>query len=104
MGSQSFQNCINLLEHEPLDFVAVGVGILSFDDHYVTKGEPADGLTNDYHFAARRMSVKHPPSSPSSKREFGMIKLFLVNDPWPKEADIQRLCRMVKAQTNGTDI
>ena len=80
-GVNLFKNCINLLEHEPLDFVAVGVGILSFDDHYVTKGEPADGLTNDHHFAAMRMSVKHPPSSPSPKREFGMIKLFLVNDP-----------------------
>ena len=104
-GVNLFKNCINLLEHNPLDFVAVGVGILSFDDHYVIKGEQADGLTNDHHFAARRMSVKHPPSSPSSKREFGMIKLFLVNDPWPKEADIQRLlCMMVKAQINGTDI
>ena len=36
--------------------------------------------------------------------QFGMIKLFLANDPWPKEADIQRLCMMFKAQTNGTDI
>ena len=88
MGIQSFQNCINLLEHKPLDFVAVGVGILSFDDHYVTKGDAADDLTNDHHFAAKRMPVKYPPLSPSSKRGFGMIKSFLVNDPWPKEADI----------------
>ena len=103
-GVNIFKNHINLPEHEPLDFMAVGVGILSFDDHYVTKGEPVDGLPNDHHFSARKVSVKHPPSSPSPKWEFEMIKLFLVNDPWPKEADIQRLCMMVKAQTNGTNI
>ena len=84
--------------------MAVGVGPLSFDDRYVTKVEPADGLNNDLHFAAKRMSIKHPPLSPSSKREFGMIKSFLANNPRPKEADIQRLCMMFKAQTNGTDI
>ena len=87
-GVNIFKNHINLPEHEPLDFMAVGVGILSFDDHYVIKRDPEDGLTNDHHFAARRMYVKHPPWSPSSKQEFGMIKLFLVNDPWPKETDI----------------
>ena len=76
-----FKNCISLLEHEPLDSGAVGVGILSFDDHYVTKGEPVDGLPNDHHFVTRRISAKHPPSSPSTKREFGITKLFLINDP-----------------------
>ena len=80
-GVNLFKNFINLLEYEPLDFVAVGVGVLSFDDHYVTKGEPVDGLPNDHHFATRRISAKHPPSSPSTKREFGITKLFLINDP-----------------------
>ena len=47
-GVNIFQNCINLLEHEPLDSGAVGVGILSFENHYVTKGEPADGLTTSF--------------------------------------------------------
>ena len=64
--------------------MAGGVGLLPFDDHYVTKGDPADDLTNDHHFAAKRMSIKHPLLSPSSKREFEMIKLFLVNDPLAK--------------------
>ena len=104
-GVDLFKNRINLLDHEiDLDFVAVGVAPLSLNEDYVTKGKPAEGLSNDLHFMAERMRVEYPPLPPSSKREFGMIKSFLRDHPQHKVADVQRLCKMFKAQSNGNDV
>ena len=33
-----------------------------------------------------------------------MIKSFLKEHPWHKQSDIKRLCKIFKAQSNGTDI
>lgn len=103
-GVDLFTNRINISEHKPLDFVAVGVGPLSHDEKYVTKGQPADSLENDLKFMAERMRVKYPPLPPSSEKEFGMIKRFCSENPQPKEADIQRLCRIFKSQSDGVDV
>jgi len=69
-----FMNRINVSEYKPLDFVAVGVGPLSHDNDYVTKGPPAEFLHGDLRFLGERMGVKYPPMPPLTKREFGMIK------------------------------
>ena len=103
-----FTNRVNLSEHERVDFVAVGVGPLSHDSKYVAvlgPGErPAEGMSKDLQFMAKRMRVTIPPLPPSSPQEFAMIKTFCSQSPQPKEADIQRLCRTFKAQSNGTTI
>lgn len=99
-----FTNRINVLEHKPLDFVAVGVGPLSLDEKYVTKGEPAGGLDDDLNFMAEQSGFLLPPLPPTTKREFGMIKNFCKRHPQPKTVDIQRQCMVFKSKANGKDI
>ena len=103
-GVDIFMNRVNVSEFEPLEFVSVGVGPLSHNEDYVTKGKPADCLGDDLHFMAGRMEVVYPPLPPSSQTEFGIIKRFCTATPEPKEADIRRLCKTFKSKSNGRDI
>ena len=43
-----------MLDHEVVaDFVAVGVAPLNLNEDYITKGKPAEGLSNDLFFMAK---------------------------------------------------
>ena len=59
-----------MIEHEPLDFIAVGVGPLCLDEKYVAKGEPAGNQRVIYCllvFMAEQMSVVIPPLLPKQR-------------------------------------
>ncbi|KAL7535177.1 hypothetical protein ACHAXR_006318 [Thalassiosira sp. AJA248-18] len=103
-GALLFTNRINVSEYSPLDFTAVGLGPLTFNEDYVERGEPAECLKGDLRFMAERMGLKYPFFPPSTKKELGMIKRFCGDCPKPKMEDIQNLCRQFKARANGIDV
>mmetsp|Transcript_4336 Transcript_4336/g.6328 ORF Transcript_4336/g.6328 Transcript_4336/m.6328 type:complete len:158 (-) Transcript_4336:565-1038(-) len=90
-GILLFPNRANVSQFKPLEFVAWGLGPLSFDPRFVDEGHPADHLKGDLLFMAKRMGVKYPPLPPSTKEEFGMIKGFCASHPGQKK-DVVRLC------------
>ena len=91
-GVQLFPNRTNVSEFKWLDFVAVGIGPLHFDDRFVTTGPPADNLKGDLKWAAERMGLKYPVLPPCSKKELGMIKRFCSEHPGQKTKDIEVCC------------
>ena len=77
---------------------------MSSNEDYIEKGGPADNLTGDLLWLAKRMGVKYSPIPPSTKTEFGMIRRFCSNHPQLTRTSIQQLCKLFKAQANGVDI
>lgn len=103
-GILLFPNRTNVSQFKPLDFVAWGLGPLSFDPRFVDKGDPADHLKGDLLFMAKRMGVKYPPLPPSTEQEFGMIKNFCASHPGQKSVDIERLCENFRQKSDGKSV
>ncbi|EJK46183.1 hypothetical protein THAOC_35159 [Thalassiosira oceanica] len=103
-GVQLFPNRTNVSEFKWLDFPAVGVGQLHFDERFVTTGPPADNLKGDLKWGAERMGLKYPVLPPCSRRELGMIQGFCRENPGQKTKDIEELCMKFKRNANGVDI
>jgi hypothetical protein len=112
---ERIQNCIqeiydvavfptheNALQFEPIkDFVAVGIGPLSYSADYVTKGEPHPTLKGDIRFLAKQMGLVDPPmpiSHPVEKAMFNRYK----GSHGKKDAD--SLAKLFKRKTNGSTI
>ena len=103
-GILLFPHRINVSQFRPLDFVAWGLGPLTFDPEFVEKGNPADHLGGDLHFMAKRMGVKYPPLPPFTISEFSMIKEFCHTHPGQKTVDIVNLCKKFKQLSDGKTI
>jgi len=96
----------NALQFDSIeDFVAVGIGPLSYSADYVTTGEPHPSLKGDAQFMAKQMRVVYPPlpiSHPIEKDMFNRYKESHPNDLTTKNAD--ELAKLFKRKTNGTTI
>ena len=79
-GVSLFPNLINI-SNVPLDFVAVGVGPLSYNKDYVDVSEPVENLKNDLKFLATRQRVKYPILPVSTAAEYCIIKDFCLRYP-----------------------
>ena len=104
-GVTVFPQRVNVSEFNPVDFVAVGIGPLSFDPDYVKRSdEPSPVLAGGLKFMAKQMKVEFPPLPISTPAEFSMLKEFCSKHPQPKSEDINQLCRECLQKSNGIDI
>ena len=103
-GVLLFPNRTNVSQFKPLDFVAWGLGPLSFDPRFVEKGAPADHLKGDLLFMAKRMEVKYPPLPPCTEQEFGMIKNFCASHPGQTTVEIERFCETFRQKSDGKSV
>ena len=96
---------MNISSFKPIEgFTAVGVGPLSFDERFVTKGEPLKVLKGGLRFMAQRMKVSCPPMPVSTKVEHHMLNTFLSHHPKYKKKDLVELCKDFHRKSNGKTI
>ena len=78
-----YPNHTNILAFKPTEFVAVGIGPLSYDLKYIDTGEPMAHFKGDLKFLAKRMKLKCPPLPLSTRQEYSIYNDYLKSHPQP---------------------
>jgi len=93
----------NLLDFKPTDFVAVGIGPVSFYPDNVDKGPSMAGSSKDLTYMAERMNIAVPPLPPSTKAEFQLFTHLIKDNPKPANTNFHEMAKDYKRRTNGKD-
>jgi len=99
-----YPNHTNILAFKPTEFVAVGIGPLSYDLKYVDTGEPMPHFKGDLKFLAERMKLKCPPLPLSTKQEHLIYNDYLKSHPQPATKNWDELAQIFKNITNGKTV
>jgi len=102
----SHRNC-SLLINPITNFIAVGIGPLSYDNRFVTFGPAHKNLRGDLRFVASSMGLELPPLEISSKEERTIFNDYRRNHPQNKKLSASSLVELAikfKCYANGTTI
>lgn len=99
-----YPNHTNILAFKPTEFVAVGIGPLSYDAKYVDTGEPMAHFKGDLKFLAERMKLKCPPLPLSTKEEHVIYNNYLKSHPQPASKNWDELAQIFKGRVDGKTI
>ena len=87
------------------DFVCVGIGPLSFDSKYVTKGPPIKELKGQVKWLAQQMKVKCPPLPMcGTYEENKLFKDFIERHPKMTDKDIRLLAEKFHFHADGVKV
>lgn len=93
----------NVLQFKPVkDWVAVGIGPLSYSTAYVDPGKPDPSLKGDLRFVAQQMRLKLPPMPIATPKEIKIYNDFRLQHPGMTPSDCRELARKYKLLSNGT--
>jgi len=99
-----YPNHTNILAFKPTEFVAVGIGPLSYDLKYIDTGEPMAHFKGDFKFLAKRMKLKCPPLPLSTRQEYSIYNDHLKSHPQPAKKNWDELAQIFKNSVNGKTI
>ena len=104
-GVLLYPNHPNVSLFQPIpNFIAVGIGPLSYNARHVKIGDPNPNLKGDANFMAERMRVENPPLGMNGRDEIRMYNQFKEKTPTPKYSDFDKLAQEYLRMTNGTTI
>jgi hypothetical protein len=89
------------LDFKQTNFVSVGVGPVSLDPRFVTKGTPMKGLLVDMTFLAQQMGVTMPPIMSSTHTEYWYFVQYLTKEPNPGTKTFEAMAAESLAMADG---
>jgi hypothetical protein len=86
------------------NFIAIGIGALSFDADFVCQGPPMASLKGDLRFMAERMNVKCAPMPVGTADEYRIFSIFVLHNPKMTDAKFRVLGKEFLAKTDGKTV